>query len=117
MSKWKLLDIPGVVLMMGFLICFILGLTQGPIDGWGSAAFIAPFVLSFFLIVGFFVWEAYIPPRVAVLPSTIWKIINMLPSSLAVMIAMAFWTSSQLQYATWFQVAFGWSPSELHVEA
>jgi hypothetical protein len=110
--KWKLLDIPGVVLMMGALLCFILSLTQGPIDGWSSAAFIAPFILSFFLAVGFFYWESVIPPRSAVLPSTVWKIINMLPSSLAILMAMSFFFTSQLQYSTWFQFVFGWTPSE-----
>lgn len=48
----------GVGLMMTSLICFILALTQGPIDGWGSASFIAPFILSFPLAIGFFFWGA-----------------------------------------------------------
>lgn len=50
------MDVIGVFLMLGTLVCFILSLTQGPIDGWSSASFIAPFVLSWFLGVGFFVW-------------------------------------------------------------
>lgn len=56
MPRWKRLDFMGVALMMGSLICFILALTQGPIDGWGSASFIAPFILSFPLAIGFFFW-------------------------------------------------------------
>ena len=54
--RWKRMDIIGVLIAMGAAICFILGLTQGPIDGWGSTSFIAPFVLAFPLGVGFFVW-------------------------------------------------------------
>lgn len=110
--KWRLLDIPGVVLMMGALICFILSLTQGPIDGWKAASFIAPMIISVFLAVGFFVWEAKIPARTAVLPSSVWQIINIVSGSLAIMIGLSFWSTSQLQYSTWFQFVFGWSPSE-----
>ena len=54
--RWRQMDLIGVIMLMGALICFILGLTQGPIDGWGSASFIAPFVLSIPLAVAFFLW-------------------------------------------------------------
>jgi hypothetical protein len=50
------MDLPGVIIMMGTLICFILSLTQGPIDGWGSAAFIAPFIIAWVLGPLFFFW-------------------------------------------------------------
>lgn len=54
--SWKRMDAPGVVLIMGSLICFMLSLTQGPIDGWQSPRFIVPFILSWPLGIGFFVW-------------------------------------------------------------
>lgn len=107
---WRRLDILGVVLMMGALVCLVFALTEGPIEGWDSAGFIAPFILAFFLAVGFFIWEAKIPPRSAVLPSSVWKIPNIIIASLAVMIAFPFWATSQLQYATFYQVAGGWTP-------
>ncbi|WVQ70134.1 uncharacterized protein L199_008359 [Kwoniella botswanensis] len=113
--RWKRLDIIGVLIMMGALITFILALTQGPIDGWGSASFIAPFVLSFPLAVGFFFWESKIPPKSAVLPSSVWQITNIVIASLAVGIAFPFWATSQLLYATWFQQVFRWTP--IHVAA
>lgn len=50
------MDIVGVLLLTGALICFILGLTQGPIDGWGSASFIAPIIIAFILAPTFFFW-------------------------------------------------------------
>ena len=53
------MDIVGVLLMTGALICFILGLTQGPIDGWGSASFIAPFIIAFVIGPLFFVWGEF----------------------------------------------------------
>ncbi|WVQ99577.1 hypothetical protein IAU59_006713 [Kwoniella sp. CBS 9459] len=113
--RWRRMDVPGVVLMMGALICFILSLTQGPIDGWGSAAFIAPFIISIPLGVGFFFWESRIPPKTAVLPSSIWKISNIVILSIAVLIGFPFWATSQIAYSTWWQEVYGWSP--LHVAA
>ncbi|WVN85286.1 uncharacterized protein L203_100431 [Cryptococcus depauperatus CBS 7841] len=108
--RWKRLDFIGVALMMGCLICFILSLTQGPIDGWGSASFIAPFVLSFPLAFAFFFWESKIPPKSAVLPSSVWKITNITISTLAIGIAFPFWSTSQLLYATYFQEVLHWTP-------
>ncbi|EIW70400.1 hypothetical protein TREMEDRAFT_28441 [Tremella mesenterica DSM 1558] len=108
--RYKRMDIIGVILMMLTLICFILALTQGPIDGWKAASFIAPFILSFPLGIGFFFWESRIDPRSALLPSTVWKITNMLSSSLVILVPMAFYATSQLQYANYFQLVRGWSP-------
>ncbi|WWC89219.1 uncharacterized protein L201_004137 [Kwoniella dendrophila CBS 6074] len=90
LPRWRRLDVPGVILMMEALICFILALTQG-----------------------FFVWESRIAPKTAVLPSSIWKITNSIILSLAAMLAFPFWATSQLGYATWWQEVYGWSP--LHV--
>jgi hypothetical protein len=110
--KWKRLDLPGVILMMGFLICFILSLTNGPINGWGSANFIAPFIISFVSAIGFFLWEYSIPARTAVLPASVYQIKNFIPTSLIIMLPTGFWFTSQLYYATYFQLAFQWSPRE-----
>ena len=57
--RWKRMDILGVIILEGALICFILALTQGPIDGWGSASFIAPFILSIPLAIAFFFWGEF----------------------------------------------------------
>jgi len=125
--RWKRMDIIGVTILIGALICFILSLTQGPIDGWSSASFIAPFCLAIPLVVAFFFWGQYsagstrnradktaesrIPPKSAVLPSSVWKITNILISSLAIMFPFSFWATSQLQYSTFWQEVFGWKPS------
>ena len=58
--RWKRMDVVGVLLMTGALVCFILSLTQGPIDGWSSASFIAPFIIAFILGPLFFVWGALV---------------------------------------------------------
>ncbi|KIR74288.1 efflux protein EncT [Cryptococcus deuterogattii CA1014] len=111
--SWKRMDVPGVVLIMGSLICFMLSLTQGPIDGWQSARFIVPFVLSWPLGIGFFVWEANIPLRIAILPSTVWSITNSVIASLVVLVPMGFWGTSQLLFATYWQTTFNWAPPSL----
>ncbi|WWC62078.1 uncharacterized protein I303_104668 [Kwoniella dejecticola CBS 10117] len=115
LSRWRRLDVPGVVLMMGFLICFILALTQGPIDGWGSASFIVPLIIGIFNGIGFLFWESRIPPKSAVLPSSVWQITNIIHLSLTGLIAFSFWSTTQLQYATWWQELFHWKA--LHVAA
>ncbi|WVQ70534.1 hypothetical protein IAR50_000053 [Cryptococcus sp. DSM 104548] len=110
MSKLRKMDMPGMVMMMGFLVCLILSLTQGPIDGWGAASFIVPFAVSWPLIVGFFVWESIIPAKVAILPNTVWMITNAIIASLATLIPMGFYGTSQLLFANYWQVAFDWKP-------
>ncbi|ODO11534.1 hypothetical protein I350_00314 [Cryptococcus amylolentus CBS 6273] len=116
--KWKKLDLIGVGLLAAALVCFILSLTQGPIDGWGSAAFIAPFIISFDAGIAFFFWESWIPQKTAVLPSSVWKISNIIIMSLAIGIAcneltaltVPFWSTSQLMYSTYFQEVLQWTP-------
>lgn len=49
------------------------------------------------------------------LPSSVWKITNIIIASLAVMVAFPFWATSQLQFANYFQYVLGWSP--IHVAA
>ncbi|WVQ76083.1 hypothetical protein IAR50_005722 [Cryptococcus sp. DSM 104548] len=110
LPRWRLMDAPGVLLMTGFLICFILSLTQGPIDGWGAVSFIAPFVICWPCVIGFFVWEANISQKTAILPNAVWQITNSIIASLAVLIPMGFWGTSQLLYANYWQNAYGWSP-------
>ncbi|TYJ53179.1 hypothetical protein B9479_006207 [Cryptococcus floricola] len=108
--NWRKMDMPGVVMMMGFLVCLILSLTQGPIDGWGAASFVAPFIISWPLIIGFFVWESKIPANTAILPNTVWMITNAIIASLATLIPMGFYGTSQLLFANYWQIAFNWKP-------
>ncbi|KAK4693046.1 hypothetical protein P7C70_g9008, partial [Phenoliferia sp. Uapishka_3] len=113
--RWKLMDVGGVILMTSTLICFILALTQGPIDGWSSASFIAPIVLAFLLGPSFFFWESRIPAHAAILPVSVWKITNMVCSSLVVLVPIGWWIPSQLQFATFWQEELHWKP--IHVAA
>jgi MFS family permease len=50
---------------LGGLVLFIFGVTAGSVNGWSSARCLAPFIISFFLIAAFFVWEARLPEEMA----------------------------------------------------
>ena len=56
--------------------------------------------------------ESRIPPKSAVLPSSVWKIKNIVIASLATLFPFAFWGTSQLEYSTYWQQTFGWKPSK-----
>ena len=140
--RWKRMDLVGVTVLMGALICFILSLTQGPIDGWKSVSFIAPFVLSFPLAFSFFLWGAWkqirprpctdeqklgYPPRALCCPVLCGKYptssSHLSSSSLRSLSGVSTDSSdesrlltvatSQVQYSTYWQEVFGWSP--IHV--
>ena len=83
-SKLKRLDMVGSLSMLAAVILLVLGLTLGASEGWTSAAFLAPFLLSWPLFALFFVWEHYLPVEYALLPSSTWRIPNF-----AVLIAFA----------------------------
>ncbi|GMK56273.1 hypothetical protein CspeluHIS016_0301130 [Cutaneotrichosporon spelunceum] len=75
--KWKRLDLVGSLLMLGATILLVLGLTLGAAQGFTKASFLAPFLISLVLLFpGFFIWEAYIPEEMALLPPSFWRIPN-----------------------------------------
>jgi len=63
--------------MLFGIILLILGLTLGATYGYKTAKFLVPFLLSWPMMVGFFVWEARLPPGFALIPSNFWFIPNM----------------------------------------
>ena len=50
-------DIPGVVLLSGVLVSFLLGLTEGPEWGWGSAGVLGLFATAAVLLVAWVLVE------------------------------------------------------------
>ncbi|TXT06357.1 uncharacterized protein COLE_05688 [Cutaneotrichosporon oleaginosum] len=76
-AKWKRLDLPGSMLMLGGTVLLVLGLTLGAAQGFRTAAFLVPFLLALVVLFpGFFIWEASIPEDVALLPPSFWRIPN-----------------------------------------
>jgi MFS family permease len=76
-AKWKRLDLPGSVLMLGATILLVLGLTLGAAQGFKTAAFLVPFLLALVVLFpAFFIWEARIPEEMALLPPSFWRIPN-----------------------------------------
>src|SRR6478609_2210515 len=54
-------DIPGVVLLSGVLVSFLLGLTEGPEWGWGSAGVLGLFATAAVLLVAWVLVELRVP--------------------------------------------------------
>lgn len=76
-DKFKRLDLVGCLTMLVSNILLILGLTLGASNGFKTAGFLVPFLLSWPILVFFFVWEARLPDGYALIPPAFWKIPNM----------------------------------------
>lgn len=75
-AKWKLLDIPGSLLILAALTLLNVGLTLGASRGWVNARFLVPTILSLPLAIAFFVWEYRVGEVKALIPVSLWKINN-----------------------------------------
>ena len=106
-EKWKRMDLGGVFLFVAALILFILAFTQAPTDGWNSAIFIAPLVVSVALFAGFFVWESYMPRGYSLLPKDLWSFPNIFPLVLQASAIFMWFATIQLRLATYFQDILG----------
>lgn len=73
------MDLGGVFLLGGMLVCFILSFTQATTFGWSSAQFIAPLVVSAALLPVFVVYEQRMPRGYTLLPHDIWHFPNIGP--------------------------------------
>jgi ABC-type xylose transport system permease subunit len=75
-AKWKLLDVPGSLLILAALMLLNVGLTLGASRGWVNARFLVPTILSLPLAIAFFVWEYRVGEEKALIPVSLWKINN-----------------------------------------
>lgn len=50
----------------------------GTTDGWTDAHFLAPFLISVFMFIAFFFWEARLDEEKALLPMRILKLPNLI---------------------------------------
>jgi len=109
MRFWRL-DLLGVFLFTSASILFIFAVTSGSVDGWGSAQVIATLVLSFVLVIVFFLWESRLPESYAAVPSKMWRYPNF---SILIFISFApfaWWASIFLQFSWLWEVVYFWSP-------
>ncbi|EIW69864.1 hypothetical protein TREMEDRAFT_68333 [Tremella mesenterica DSM 1558] len=104
-EKWKRMDLVGVSLLIAILVLFILGFTQAPIEGWKSAIFIAPLVISIVLLPVFLFWEKWVKRGYSLLPHDLWQYPNILPLVIQASGIFMWFATGQLRIATYFQLA------------
>ncbi|KAJ3515160.1 hypothetical protein NLJ89_g1938 [Agrocybe chaxingu] len=107
--RFKRLDLVGVGTFTASLVLFIFAVTSGSIDGWGSAKVIAPLVISVFLMVLFFGWEAYLPESYAALPPKMWKYDNVVILTVISLVPFMWWGSIFPPLFLALGVVYGWS--------
>ena len=97
-------------MMLVGIIMLILGLTLGATNGFTKAGFIAPFTISWPIIIGFFFWEYRLPEGYALIPPNTWKI----PSfALLIFVALGvypYWAMQQLVFVERFLTVNGDTP-------
>ncbi|WWD01633.1 hypothetical protein V866_008578 [Kwoniella sp. B9012] len=75
-EKFKRLDLGGSFLILAAILLLILSLTMGGDHGFGTAYFIAPFIISLFLFPAFLWYESKLPEGYPLLPPRTFKITN-----------------------------------------
>lgn len=109
-EKWKRMDLIGVLGLMAILVLFILGFTQVETDGWDSAIFIAPLVISIVLLPAWLYWEHRLPRGYSLLPHDIWSYPNIFPLIIQASSIFMWFATYQLRLATYWQEAMHTSP-------
>ncbi|KAI0741438.1 major facilitator superfamily domain-containing protein [Daedaleopsis nitida] len=109
-ARWKSLDLIGVSILTVALILFILAVTSGAGSGWGSAAVLAPLIISVFMIAGFFYYETAIPSDRAAIPPQTWFLPNFLILFFAALLPFFFFTTLFTLYTIFWETAWHWSP-------
>lgn len=109
-TRLQRMDLVGVFLLTSSLCLFILGLTSGTTDGWTDAHFLAPFLISVVLFVGFWVWEFRQDNERALLPRNFMGLPNIIILCVAALTPYLWWGTTQFGYANlWQTPAYGHS--------
>lgn len=77
-EKVRRLDLPAAAAAFFGITLLVVGLTLGSTYGFRTAKSLAPFLISWIFLFGFFVRENMAPPEVALIPPSFWKIPNMM---------------------------------------
>ncbi|BEJ11140.1 hypothetical protein CspHIS471_0105620 [Cutaneotrichosporon sp. HIS471] len=102
-EKWKRMDLIGVLGLMAILVLFILSFTQVETNGWKSAIFIAPLVISICLLPAWLYWEHSLPQGFSLLPHDIWNYPNIFPLIIQASSIFMWFATYQLRLATYWQ--------------
>lgn len=82
--------------MLFAILLLILGLTLGASYGFGTPAFLVPFLLSLPLFPLFFWWEARLHPSMSLVPSATWNLPNFTLWIVLATFTSAWWTCNQI---------------------
>ena len=91
------------------IILFIFAVTSGTTEGWGSAAVLAPLIISVFLVAGFFYFETTIPVHRAAIPPRTWFLPNFMVLFFTALLPFFWWTTVFTIYTTLWQSVWEWS--------
>ncbi|OBZ65921.1 hypothetical protein A0H81_14087 [Grifola frondosa] len=108
-AKVKKLDLVGVTILTAALILFIFAITSAADAGWASAQVLAPLIISIFMVVGFFIWEARTLPENAAVPPKTWFLPNFAVLFGVSLIPYFWWTTTISIFYPLFQQVYGMS--------
>ncbi|EGN97460.1 hypothetical protein SERLA73DRAFT_75140 [Serpula lacrymans var. lacrymans S7.3] len=107
-SKFKRLDIVGVVMLTIALILFVFAVTSGSANGWGTAMVLAPLVISILLIGGFIYWETLLPANKAAIPPRTWFYKNFSVLFATALLPYFWWNAVYTILITLWQNIYHW---------
>lgn len=97
-------DYVGSFLVVAAAVLSVFGLTDGGEgSGWGRAQPIATLVIGLLLFPIFFWWESRIDQRTALIPSSIWRIQNVMVLTVVSLVPYFWWYGVQYNYANVMQ--------------
>ncbi|KAI5450274.1 hypothetical protein NCC49_003185 [Naganishia albida] len=103
-------DYVGSALVVAAAVLSVFGLTDGGEgSGWGRAQPITTLVLGLLLFPVFFIYESRIDQRTALIPSSIWRIRNVLVLTVVSLVPYFWWYGLQYIHANVMQLQWGLS--------
>ncbi|KAG2121415.1 MFS general substrate transporter [Suillus cothurnatus] len=108
-TKFRSLDIIGILILTVAVILFIFAMTTGSIAGWGSAMTLAPLVIAIGITAVFFFWEAFQPIECAAVPPSTWFIPNFSVLFGTALLPYFWWANIFTTYVSLWQDIYQWS--------
>jgi hypothetical protein len=108
-TKFRSLDIIGILILTVAVILFIFAMTTGSIAGWGSAMTLAPLVVAIGITAVFFFWEAFQSIECAAVPPSTWFIPNFSVLFGTALLPYFWWANIFTTYVSLWQDIYQWS--------